>query len=98
MADRNPLRYLAPILLVGLVLGVSLIVHHNVSTPTRTTAAQSPTQQVSSRRVPRWYTVRPGDILSAIAQRTGVALTALESLNPSVFPNSLQAGQRLRLR
>jgi LysM repeat protein len=98
MADRNPLRYLAPILLVGLIVGVFLIVHHNVSTHATTPSAHAHPKPVRRRRIPRIYTVRPGDIMSSIAAKTGVPLDRLESLNPSVFPNSLQTGQRLRLR
>jgi LysM repeat protein len=45
-----------------------------------------------------FYVVRSGDSLSAISQKTGISVLTLEALNPSVDPNALQAGQRLRLR
>jgi LysM repeat protein len=44
------------------------------------------------------YTVQPGDTLSGIAIKTGVAVATLQSLNPGVSPSSLQAGQHLKLR
>jgi len=47
---------------------------------------------------PTFYVVKPGDSLSTIAARTGVAVGQLEALNPNVDPNVLHAGQRLRLR
>jgi len=47
---------------------------------------------------PAFYVVRAGDSLSVISARTGVPLPTLESLNPGVSSNSLQVGQRLRLR
>jgi LysM repeat protein len=42
--------------------------------------------------------VHGGDSLSGIAVKTGIPLATLEALNPSVPPNALQNGQRLRLR
>jgi len=42
--------------------------------------------------------VRAGDTLSEIALRTHVSVTTIERLNPRVTANSLQVGQRLRLR
>ncbi len=41
------------------------------------------------------YVVQPGDTLSAIAQRAGVAPTTLAALNGLTDPNNLQAGQVL---
>jgi LysM repeat protein len=100
MAGRNPVRYLAPIALVGLSLGVYLIVHHNVSVHPGVTSASHASGGARGpvRHVPRFYTVHPGDVMTAIADKTGVPLTRIEALNPNVFPNSLQTGQKLRLR
>jgi LysM repeat protein len=47
---------------------------------------------------PRFYTVKPGDNLAAIAQETGVPLEELRSLNPELDPQGLVSGQRVRLR
>ena len=44
------------------------------------------------------YTVQAGDTLSAIAIKTGVPLSKLESLNPGVNPAAIQTGQQLKLR
>jgi LysM repeat protein len=52
----------------------------------------------SSRGVPRFYRVKPGDTLGGIAERTGVAIDELMSLNPDVDPRTLVTGQRLKLR
>lgn len=41
------------------------------------------------------YSVRSGDTLSTIAQRQGVSLSALQSANPGLDPQSLQVGHRL---
>lgn len=52
-------------------------------------------QQLSG---PRFYDVQPGDTPSTIAERTGVPLERLETLNPDIDPQQLTPGQRLRLR
>jgi LysM repeat protein len=48
--------------------------------------------------VPRFYRVRAGDTLAAIAVRTHTPVAELERLNPTVKPTALFIGQRLRLR
>jgi LysM repeat protein len=101
MARRNPVRYLAPLALAFLFLGVYLIVHQHLGVhakPSVPSQAAGGRAGPAHRRRPRYYLVRPGDILGTIAARTGVSLAQLEALNPTLDPNSLQAGQRLRLR
>ncbi len=46
----------------------------------------------------RFYVVRSGDSLAIIAERTGVPLETLRELNPSLDPQALVTGQRVRLR
>ncbi|HZO59792.1 MAG TPA: LysM domain-containing protein [Solirubrobacterales bacterium] len=46
----------------------------------------------------RFYTVRAGDNLALIADRTGVPLEELRTLNPDLDPQALVTGQRVRLR
>lgn len=47
---------------------------------------------------PKSYTVKPGDTLGMIAERTGVSVTELQELNPDLDPQSLTVGDRIRLR
>jgi hypothetical protein len=47
---------------------------------------------------PRFYVVRRGDNLALIATRTGVSLEQLRALNPTLDPQGLVTGQRIRLR
>jgi LysM repeat protein len=95
-------RLLAPIALAAVAVGVYLIVHAGL--PTHHTANQATTVLTTKRTTPRhvrrpkFYVVRAGDTLSAISVKTHVPIFRLMSLNPSVSPNSLQTGQRLRLR
>ena len=44
------------------------------------------------------YTIKTGDTLGAIAEKTGVPVERLEELNPELDPQALVAGQRIKLR
>jgi len=46
----------------------------------------------------RAYTVKEGDSLSAIAERTGIPVDRIEQLNPDLDPQALTIGQKLKLR
>jgi LysM repeat protein len=100
-------RFLAPIALAAVGVGVYLIVHstlmHQTTTISRTssTVANSPKHKARRHhRVPKFYIVKSGDTLGSISSRMHVPVSALTSLNSSLEsnPNSLQTGQRLRLR
>ena len=99
-------RFIAPAALAAVALGVYLIVHSTLATPTPTIPHSNAVivngrRQVSHGRPgPKFYIVKPGDTLSAISDKTGASMTSLTTLNPSLAssPNSLQTGQRLRLR
>lgn len=97
-------RFVAPIALAAVALGIYLIVDAGLATHSHraatSTSALTPRPSPARRSLipAKLYVVRPGDTLSAIAVRTHVPLPRLLSLNPAVSPNSLQTGQRLRLR
>ncbi|MGI9184633.1 MAG: LysM peptidoglycan-binding domain-containing protein [Solirubrobacteraceae bacterium] len=96
-------RFLAPIALAAVAVGIYLIVHSGLATHTPTTTPTSSQllggpHRHRGRRIPRFYTVQGGDTLSQISVRTKVSILRLTELNPGISPNSLQTGQRLRLR
>jgi Tfp pilus assembly protein FimV len=101
-ARRSPARYLAPLALAASITATIVVIENGLGAP----PARHPVARLiprhaghrSAARGPRYYTVKLGDTLSAIALRTGVALATLQALNPNVSANSLQPGQRLRLR
>ena len=62
---------------------------------TGATGATGTTGAFANRRV---YVVRSGDTLVTISAQTGVAIEELLSLNPSIDPQGLVTGQRLKLR
>ena len=101
MAERSPARLVAPVALVAFLIAAVLVIGasdggqpgdsgRQASTPS--TAAHRP------RRPRRVYVVRQGDILSSIAEKTGVSVERLEELNPQLDPQVLRPGQRLKLR
>ena len=46
----------------------------------------------------RFYRIRPGDTLAAIAPRFGLTEVELLALNPGIEPTALRIGQRIRVR
>jgi LysM repeat protein len=113
MLAGNPARLLAPLALVAAALAIYFVVRSELSdggaaapvtspasstTEARTsTTSRSGGSKRSGRRA-KTYTVRPGDVLSGIAERTGVSLSRLQELNPDVDPQALRSGQKLKLR
>ena len=110
---RSSSRYLAPLALAATFAGVYLIVSNGVHSSSPHAGGSANASQRSSSsgsggsqtgtgfgsaRGPKSYVVRAGDTLSEIALRTHVSVTTIERLNPRVTANSLQVGQRLRLR
>jgi LysM repeat protein len=52
---------------------------------------------VSVRKLPPYWTVRPGDTLAEISDKTGLSIDQLETYNRNASPQSLLPGQRLNL-
>ena len=101
MARRSRGRYLAPIALAATIAGTYVVVHNGLTAKTKashTPVVVAPPRPHGKFARKKYYAVQPGDSMTAIAAKTGVPLSTLESLNPHVDPNSLQTGQRLRLR
>lgn len=111
MSARSPARWLAPVALVTCAVAVFAIVSSGTSEDAGTDGAttserpaserstSSQRRRSSSRRSTRrrTYTVKPGDTLSAIAEKTGVPLSELQALNPDLDSQSLQTGQKVKL-
>jgi LysM repeat protein len=100
MVARKVARFLAPIALAATIAAAYVIVHRGLTTKTTTSQRSGTTHRRAHGKYARvrFYVIRAGDSMSSIAFKTGVTLATLESLNPSVDPNALQTGQRLRLR
>jgi LysM repeat protein len=108
MTHHSPARWLAPIALVTCAFAVYLVVSPGSNgagsgaatthSPSRTSkGSQRPKSSTRKPKATRTYTVQPGDTLSAIAARTGVALARIQALNPQADTQALQTGQKIKL-
>jgi LysM repeat protein len=64
--------------------------------PSGTAQTSETTTTQTPRR--RTYTVKTGDTLGAIAEKTGVSVERLQELNPELDPQALLSGQKINLR
>jgi LysM repeat protein len=88
-------RVLAPLLLLAVVAAIWLIVS---SPPNLVGSANSGGHRAATeRRLPPYWTVRPGDTLAQISAQTGLSVDLLQAYNPTVNPLGLTAGERLNL-
>jgi LysM repeat protein len=101
MAARSPLRLLAPIAIAVVLVGVVVVVVSSSDGDsgdkgTARTATAPAKKKVPARK--RTYRVKEGDTLTAISEKTGVSTARLIALNPGLDPQTLQLGDRLKLR
>ena len=105
---RSPARLLAPLALVVFALAVALVVlsasagdegnggNDTAADRTSTSAQTTTTTPTTPRRAT--YTVKTGDTLVLIAEKTGVPVERLQELNPELDPQALLSGQKINLR
>jgi LysM repeat protein len=107
MAGRSPVRFLAPLALVAVVIALFVVVNNSTKDTETTTNPKQSTGQTNSpakakakkqRKGPRRYIVKNGDTPSSIAEKTGVPLDDIMRLNPDLDPQTLSPGQRITLR
>jgi N-acetylmuramoyl-L-alanine amidase len=104
MDRRNPARFLAPLALLAVMLATVVIVAGaRDSTATsqqgeRPAASTTTKKQGRQARGRRYYTIQSGDLLTSIAQKTGVSVERIQQLNPDLDPQALPVGQRIRVR
>jgi LysM repeat protein len=106
MRRRSPARWLAPLALVTAAVAVYAVVQHETSSTkgdgsatntTATGAGTTTTAKKQSTKKKRSYTVKAGDVLSAIAAKNGTTVQELQRLNPTVDAAALHPGQKLKL-
>ncbi|MBX5443199.1 MAG: LysM peptidoglycan-binding domain-containing protein [Solirubrobacteraceae bacterium] len=104
-----PLSLVAVVIAVVVIVQSSRSASSDAGTPATTTTQseragrdRASTSEASGggrkRRPRRTYVVKSGDILSTVAEKTGVSVAELQRLNPDIDPQALQVGQRLKLR
>jgi len=108
---RSPARILAPLALLACAIALLLVVGaalggdddtgsggSGAQTSEQATTAETTATEAPARPRPRTYTVKAGDNLDLIAEKTGVPRETLEELNPEVDPFALDIGQQITLR
>lgn len=90
-------RLLAPLLLLGVAASVVLIISSPPGFLRYTSTRTHAPPPAAHRRLPPYWTVRPGDSLAEIAAKTGLSVDQLEAFNPGVDPLGLTPGKRLNL-
>jgi LysM repeat protein len=110
MAARSPARFLAPLALLGFVVALLLVVSHSSDSGSSGNDGQTTQEQPasshssksggksSSHKGPRFYRVKPGDTPTSIASKVGVPLSQIQKLNPNLDPQTLNVGDRIKLR
>jgi LysM repeat protein len=90
-----PLAFLAAATVAVLLVRAGLDEASTRAEPTTPTAtAPTPTSPAARR----FYRIRAGDTLAAIAPRFGLTEAELVALNPGLEPTALRIGQRIRVR
>jgi LysM repeat protein len=107
MAGRSPARFLAPIALIAFAFALYSVVKDQSApaggnsaesaTPTATATPKS-SKKAKKKKKAKTYTVKPGDTLSAIAERTKLTQEEILDLNPDLDPSTLAPGQKIKLR
>jgi LysM repeat protein len=110
MDYRSPLRFLAPVALVAIVVATLLVVSSTTGgggddkassgNGTELTAEQKKRKRErrEKRQQRTTYTVKSGDSLDAIAIAVKVPKETLLQLNPELDPQALQPGQKIKIR
>jgi len=108
MAGRSPARFLAPIALIAFAIALYSVVKDqsapaggNSGAETSATATPTATKtgkaSKKSKKKAKTYTVKSGDTLSGIADKTDVSQQKLRDLNPDLDPQTLSPGQKIKL-
>ena len=101
---RSLARLLAPLALIACALAVVLIVSGSRSSDdgdgngSTADGQRTTTTDTAPRKQRASYTVKTGDTLGAIAEKTGLTVERLQELNPELDPQALVSGQKIKLR
>jgi LysM repeat protein len=99
-------RFLALVALIAAVIAVIVIasntnLHNDSNKGKGSTTSQTKAhkkQPKKPRTKAKTYEVQSGDTLTSIAQKTGIKVAEIQALNPEVDPQTLIAGEVLKLQ
>jgi LysM repeat protein len=105
--NRSLTRLAAPIALVVVAIAFLFVLASSgtdggdgdkASQTTERTSTERAAKKKAAPRRAATYTVKTGDTLGAIAEKTGVDVEELQTLNPELDPQALVSGQKIKLR
>ncbi len=96
-------RFLALVALIAAIVAIVVVasntnLHSNSHNKGKQGQAHKQQQQKKPRTKAKKYVVQSGDTLTSIAHKTGIPLAELQALNPEVDPQTLIAGEVLKLQ
>lgn len=99
---RSVARLAAPTLLLVAITVAVVLVRSGMGAdagnrPRFETTTVPVAKKPAKQRRARYYRVRQGDTLGAIAERFRTTTARLTRLNPGITPTSLQLGERIRI-
>jgi teichoic acid transport system ATP-binding protein len=104
---RSPARLLAPLALVLVTAATIGVIASSTNSDSdeggetrggEQTSVTQPNKAQKQHKRRATYTVKTGDTLGAIAEKTGVTVERLQELNPELDPQALVSGQKIKLR
>lgn len=102
---RRSGRILAPIALLVAIGALYFVINGSdvekkdkKATNTTQTTTRGGRRRRSGRLPSRNYVIKQDDTLAAISDKVGIPVAKLEELNPDLDPQSLIAGQRIKLK
>ena len=101
-AKRYFARLLAVLAIAAVAVAIVVIVSNANLNSKETSNHKKTAARAKKHKKPRTkaktYTVKSGDTLTSISQKTGVPVSEIQSLNPEVDPQILSAGETLKLK
>ena len=108
--NRSLARIAAPIALVVVAIAILLVLASSgteggdgadggdkASETTESTSTEKAAKRKPAARKTT-YTVKTGDTLGSIAEKTGLDVEDLQNINPELDPQALVSGQKIKLR
>ena len=96
--DGEGASHAAYVVLVVLLVLLAATAIVAATTLTGSDTASGTAAPQKARKLPVYFTVHTGDTYRSIAAETGLTVDDLERFNPYVNPDTIQPGQRLKLR
>jgi LysM repeat protein len=100
---RSAARFGAPLVFLAAVTVAVLLVRSGLDEASNRSRPSQATQTAPARTTPqksaaRYYRIKTGDTLAAIAPRFHLTEAELVALNPGIEPTALHVGQKIRVR